>query len=117
MTFRPVKSEIAAQPTMEGAGVHLYRAFGFHNPREADPFLLFDDFRNDDPAKYHKGFPWHPHRGIEYSVLDSQLCILIAYYDPVLRDGRGGQMQAHHHFAIDLFSTASARPLIRYQYA
>ena len=65
MTFRPVKSEIAAQPTMEGAGVHLYRAFGFHNPREADPFLLFDDFRNDDPAKYHKGFPWHPHRGIE----------------------------------------------------
>lgn len=65
MTFRPVRSETAAQATMEGAGVHLYRAFGFHNPREADPFLLFDDFRNEDPSKYHKGFPWHPHRGIE----------------------------------------------------
>lgn len=65
MTFRPVKSESLAQPTMEGAGVHLYRAFGFHNPHEADPFLLFDDFRNDDPAKFQRGFPWHPHRGIE----------------------------------------------------
>jgi redox-sensitive bicupin YhaK (pirin superfamily) len=50
---------------MEGAGVELYRAFGFHNPTEHDPFLLFDDFRNDDPAKFTKGFPWHPHRGIE----------------------------------------------------
>ena len=65
MTFRPVKSETPAQATMEGAGVHLYRAFGFHNPHEADPFLLFDDFRNDDPEKYLRGFPWHPHRGIE----------------------------------------------------
>jgi redox-sensitive bicupin YhaK (pirin superfamily) len=50
---------------MEGAGVHLHRAFGFHAPTELDPFLLFDDFRNDDPARYAKGFPWHPHRGIE----------------------------------------------------
>jgi redox-sensitive bicupin YhaK (pirin superfamily) len=50
---------------MEGAGVHLHRAFGFHEPTELDPFLLFDDFRNDDPARYAKGFPWHPHRGIE----------------------------------------------------
>ncbi len=65
MTFRPVRSEILAQPTMEGAGVHLHRAFGFHNPHEADPFLLFDDFRNDVPEHYAKGFPWHPHRGIE----------------------------------------------------
>jgi redox-sensitive bicupin YhaK (pirin superfamily) len=45
--------------------VELYRAFGFSNPTELDPFLLFDDFRNDDPAAYQKGFPWHPHRGIE----------------------------------------------------
>ena len=65
MTFRPVKSETLAQPTLEGAGVHLHRAFGFHNPREADPFLLFDDFRNDVPEHFEKGFPWHPHRGIE----------------------------------------------------
>jgi len=65
MTFRPVKSTRAAEPTMEGAGVHLHRAFGFQDPTELDPFLLFDDFRNDDPAKFEKGFPWHPHRGIE----------------------------------------------------
>jgi redox-sensitive bicupin YhaK (pirin superfamily) len=50
---------------MEGAGVHLHRAFGFDDPSELDPFLLFDDFRNDDPARYAQGFPWHPHRGIE----------------------------------------------------
>ncbi|MFQ5623852.1 MAG: pirin family protein [Paracoccaceae bacterium] len=65
MSLRPVKSERLAQPTMEGAGVHLHRAFGFHDPKELDPFLLFDDFRNDDPAAYMRGFPWHPHRGIE----------------------------------------------------
>ena len=65
MTFRPVKSETLAQSTMEGAGVHLYRAFGFHDPKALDPFLLFDDFRNDDPDFYREGFPWHPHRGIE----------------------------------------------------
>jgi redox-sensitive bicupin YhaK (pirin superfamily) len=50
---------------MEGAGVHLHRAFGFHDPSELDPFLLFDDFRNENPADYLRGFPWHPHRGIE----------------------------------------------------
>jgi hypothetical protein len=50
---------------MEGAGVHLHRAFGFQDPSELDPFLLFDDFRNDMPAHFEKGFPWHPHRGIE----------------------------------------------------
>jgi len=50
---------------MEGAGVHLHRAFGFGDPSELDPFLLFDDFRNDDPALFARGFPWHPHRGIE----------------------------------------------------
>ena len=65
MSIRPVKRESAAQPTMEGAGVHLARAFGFGDPTELDPFLLLDDFRNDEPEKYLKGFPWHPHRGIE----------------------------------------------------
>lgn len=65
MSVRPVKSTSLGQPTMEGAGVELYRAFGFSNPTELDPFLLFDDFRNDDPAAFQKGFPWHPHRGIE----------------------------------------------------
>lgn len=65
MSIRPTLETRKAQPTLEGAGVHLHRAFGFHNPSELDPFLLFDDFRNDDPAQFAKGFPWHPHRGIE----------------------------------------------------
>ncbi|HUS53668.1 MAG TPA: pirin family protein [Thermohalobaculum sp.] len=65
MSIRPVKRIEAARPTMEGAGVHLHRAFGFGDTAELDPFLLFDDFRNDRPADYLKGFPWHPHRGIE----------------------------------------------------
>ncbi|MAW36323.1 MAG: hypothetical protein CMM68_04760, partial [Rhodospirillaceae bacterium] len=55
----------AAQPTLEGAGVKLHRAFGFGEPTAHDPFLLFDDFRNEDPEKFKAGFPWHPHRGIE----------------------------------------------------
>ncbi|HYJ43538.1 MAG: pirin family protein [Xanthobacteraceae bacterium] len=65
MSIRPVKSIIESKPTMEGAGVKLRRAFGFGNTSEFDPFLLFDDFRNDNPADYRAGFPWHPHRGIE----------------------------------------------------
>ncbi len=65
MTFRPVRSQKLASPTIEGAGVHLHRAFGFGEPSESDPFLLFDDFSSDDPTRYNKGFPWHPHRGIE----------------------------------------------------
>lgn len=65
MSIRPVAATRRAQPTMEGAGVHLHRAFGFGDPTELDPFLLFDDFRNERPQDYLKGFPWHPHRGIE----------------------------------------------------
>jgi redox-sensitive bicupin YhaK (pirin superfamily) len=65
MSLRPVKSIQSARPTMEGAGVRLHRAFGFGETAAFDPFLLFDDFRNDRPQDYLKGFPWHPHRGIE----------------------------------------------------
>ena len=65
MSIRPVLESRAAQATMEGAGVKLHRAFGFHDPSELDPFLLFDDFRNERPEDYARGFPWHPHRGIE----------------------------------------------------
>jgi len=65
VSIRPVKEIIQAQPTMEGAGVKLHRAFGFGKTDEFDPFLLFDDFRNERPADYLAGFPWHPHRGIE----------------------------------------------------
>ncbi len=65
MSIRPVKKLIKAKPTLEGAGVHLRRAFGFGNTSDFDPFLLLDDFRNDNPDDYLAGFPWHPHRGIE----------------------------------------------------
>src|ERR1700709_2598115 len=65
MSIRPVKRLIRAKPTLEGAGVHLRRAFGFGNTSECDPFLLLDDFRNDIPEDYLPGFPCHPHRGIE----------------------------------------------------
>ena len=65
MSIRPVKRSITAKPTMEGAGVRLRRGFGFGETADFDPFLLFDDFRNDHPQDYLAGFPWHPHRGIE----------------------------------------------------
>jgi redox-sensitive bicupin YhaK (pirin superfamily) len=65
MTVRPIKRLIKSKPTLEGAGVHLRRAFGFGNTSDFDPFLLLDDFRNDIPEDYLAGFPWHPHRGIE----------------------------------------------------
>ena len=65
MSLRPVLESRTASPTTEGAGVHLHRAFGFQDPSELDPFLLFDDFRGERPQDYMAGFPWHPHRGIE----------------------------------------------------
>ena len=65
MSLRPIKRLVKAKPTLEGAGVHLRRAFGFGTTADFDPFLLLDDFRNDIPADYLAGFPWHPHRGIE----------------------------------------------------
>jgi redox-sensitive bicupin YhaK (pirin superfamily) len=65
MPTRSVKRLVKAKPTLEGAGVHLRRAFGFGSTSETDPFLLLDDFRNDHPEEYLAGFPWHPHRGIE----------------------------------------------------
>ena len=65
MSIRPIREIRQTKATIEGAGVHLQRAFGFADPSELDPFLLFDDFRNEDPEAYRAGFPWHPHRGIE----------------------------------------------------
>src|SRR4051794_15985536 len=65
VSIRAVKHITQSQSTMEGAGVRLHRGFGFGNTTEFDPFLLFDDFRNDRPQDYLSGFPWHPHRGIE----------------------------------------------------
>ncbi|MBF0207814.1 MAG: pirin family protein [Oligoflexia bacterium] len=54
-----------SRPTIEGAGVHLKRAFGNNHVPMFDPFLLLDDFHSNFPPHYIKGFPWHPHRGIE----------------------------------------------------
>ena len=62
---RKIKQTLNAVPILEGAGVHLKRVFGSSEIPDLDPFLLLDDFHSNDPAKYIKGFPWHPHRGIE----------------------------------------------------
>ena len=62
---RKIQKVIKGKPVLEGAGVRLKRLFGFNKGTEFDPFLLLDDFRGDNPRDYIKGFPWHPHRGIE----------------------------------------------------
>jgi len=63
--LRRIEKILKSKPTIEGAGVHLKRAFGFYQVPSLDPFLLLDDFHSDHPSYYLKGFPWHPHRGIE----------------------------------------------------
>jgi hypothetical protein len=63
--IRAVAKTWKSQPTVEGAGVHLKRAFGFNEAPQLDPFLLLDAFRSENPDDYKRGFPWHPHRGIE----------------------------------------------------
>jgi len=62
---RRVREVLESTPTLEGAGVHLRRAFGFAEAGRFDPFLMLDDFRQQGPGEYEAGFPWHPHRGIE----------------------------------------------------
>src|SRR5258706_7415206 len=85
MSLRPVKRLIQSKPTLEGAGVHLRRAFGFGNTSEFDPFLLLDDFRNDVPDDYLAGFPWHPHRGIE--TITYVLAGEVAHSDSMRNEG------------------------------
>ncbi|HLP47449.1 MAG TPA: pirin family protein [Candidatus Kapabacteria bacterium] len=63
--YRQISSIFKSQPTIEGAGVHLKRAFGNHQVPLLDPFLLLDDFHSHNPEDYMAGFPSHPHRGIE----------------------------------------------------
>ncbi len=72
---RAIKKVWRSTPTVEGAGVHLRRAFGFHEVPQFDPFLMLDDFRSGNPQDYLAGFPWHPHRGIETItyVLDGEV--------------------------------------------
>ena len=64
-SVRKIRKVSRSRPTVEGAGVHLKRAFGYYQVPEFDPFLMLDDFHSDHPPHYLKGFPWHPHRGIE----------------------------------------------------
>jgi quercetin 2,3-dioxygenase len=64
-SLRKINKVWMSRPTIEGAGVHLNRVFGNSHVPLFDPFLLLDDFRSHDPQHYIKGFPWHPHRGIE----------------------------------------------------
>lgn len=63
--IRKIHRFFRSKPTIEGAGVRLKRAFGYHEVPLLDPFLLLDDFHSDNPDDYIAGFPWHPHRGIE----------------------------------------------------
>ena len=88
MSIRPVKKLIASKPTLEGAGVHLRRAFGFGETSDYDPFLLLDDFRNDVPEDYLAGFPWHPHRGIE--TITYVLAGIVAHGDSLGNSGTIG---------------------------
>jgi quercetin 2,3-dioxygenase len=64
-SIRKISKVWKSKPTIEGAGVHLKRAFGYYQVPLFDPFLLLDDFHSDNPSDYLSGFPWHPHRGIE----------------------------------------------------
>jgi redox-sensitive bicupin YhaK (pirin superfamily) len=62
---REIRMVLKSKPVIEGAGVHLKRVFGFSEVPKFDPFLMLDDFRSDNPEDFRRGFPWHPHRGIE----------------------------------------------------
>src|SRR2546430_16728514 len=88
MSIRPIKRVMQSQPTIEGAGVRLRRAFGFGDTRDFDPFLLLDDFRHENPADYLAGFPWHPHRGIE--TITYVLAGSVSHGDSLGNQGRMG---------------------------
>mgnify|MGYP002477343951 FL=1 len=63
--IRSIKRITKGQRAVDGAGVHLVRVLGYHDTKEFDPFLMLDAFDSKNPEDYIKGFPWHPHRGIE----------------------------------------------------
>lgn len=85
MRIRTIAHILQAKGTLEGAGVHLHRGFGYYELPKFDPFLLFDDFSAVSPEEYLPGFPWHPHRGIETVtyVLDGE----IAHADSIGHSG------------------------------
>src|ERR1700748_3018736 len=96
MSLRPTKQIIQTTPTIEGAGVKLQRAFGFGKTKDFDPFLLLDDFRNDNPDEYLAGFPWHPHRGIETITY-----VLAGSVAPGARPGHPGPLAGGRRRAVD----------------
>ncbi len=65
MTMRKVQKTVGGAVQYDGAGVKLVRVIGYADVKDFDPFLMLDAFDSTDPADYVKGFPWHPHRGIE----------------------------------------------------
>lgn len=65
MKTREIKKVVKGSRQMDGAGVHLVRVFGHRDVKDFDPFLMLDAFDSVNPEDYTKGFPWHPHRGIE----------------------------------------------------
>jgi hypothetical protein len=79
--LRQIRKVFKSKPTIEGAGVHLRRAFGYDEVALMDPFLLFDDFRSEVPEEYQKGFPWHPHRGIAAGVGGTRSWNISPYFE------------------------------------
>lgn len=65
MKKRKVTRIVRGRKTVDGAGVHLCRILGEQTVVDFDPFLMLDGFDSTNPQDYIKGFPWHPHRGIE----------------------------------------------------
>ncbi len=90
---RQIRKVLKSKPTIEGAGVHLKRVFGFNEVPMFDPFLLLDDFHSSDPRQYIQGFPWHPHRGIE--TITYVLCGDVEHGDSLGNKGviRSGDVQ------------------------
>src|SRR5574344_870022 len=65
MCRREATQIVRGQHAVDGAGVRLRRVLGLRTIKDFDPFLMLDGFDSLDPGDYIKGFPWHPHRGIE----------------------------------------------------
>ncbi len=65
MTLKKIKRTVQGHPAVDGAGVHLVRVLGIRTVEDYDPFLMLDSFESRNPEDYIKGFPFHPHRGIE----------------------------------------------------
>lgn len=63
--IRSIRRIVTGKPATDGAGVKLVRVIGYNDTQDFDPFLMLDAFDSTNPEDYVKGFPWHPHRGIE----------------------------------------------------